>query len=246
MGLMILTLCVISQNPPGDAGSAPPIVQGSYDRITGEAKLWSNLGRIGGNAADPLAMRIGRIPFPDQALTHVNVVFIYANTARRRADHPTLTFLCDGVRFQKKNLSHDIFKEDGHSVENFYLNIPVENLLAIANAKSAEGKLGSTEFKISARQQSAMREFLACLPDPAGAADRLNKAAAAAKAEAERIAAARLRESEKLLEEARALDRKSKMTEALVIYRKIVQLYPGTPAEGFANKRIAAIEKATR
>lgn len=217
-----------------------------YDRITGWGTTGINLGPIATVNREKVSLKLV-ISYEGESRPEKPSVWIGFVTAGRNwkyIDSRDIYFLVDGVRF--KGTPH----YDGKMVTNGVTEVVQSEMgfadfTKLANAAIVEGKVGPTEFRLTANQLLAAKAFLAVLSQPGIPLERIKREALERDA-AEK--AARIAEetpkAEKLLKEAKSLDRANKAVKALEIYRMIAQDYPDTEAGKQAAARAKVMTKA--
>lgn len=261
----ILALAVAAQGPP--PAKLPLYVYEEYDRIPDKLTMTLDLGPIVDEPPTPLRLRIACTFTGDARKPGVAPVVLSFDSASREwlfVNNRGLAFRADTSRVNKV-VGYRAQVGRGLVSEHLTADITADEFRTIASARTIEGKVGPTEFKLSEPQRAALAEFLTYIDNPSMdvnkkrlEAERLaeleraaeaKKAADAQMAEMARQqakAASDLETSEKLLQEARALDRSSKTVKALELYRKIESMYPATPAAKQAGARAKAMTKAKR
>jgi hypothetical protein len=270
LALVLLVACTstaIADDTPSTKHT-PLSVYEEYDRITDRTTIEVDLGPVAN--PDVLFSRVQlsiASVYPGKTRPKKGTTAIILSAGNKEwtylRDHE-LTLLVDGSRLRLKP-KHDGSVHSGYVLEVLTSSVDLADLDPIASGKSAEGKLGSTEFRVSPAQQEAIKVFLHCFTDPAfdpnksrveaeAEAARARKATEAKDAAiaAEEFAKAKAKDAadieaaEKMFEEATALAKIPKTVKALELYRKIVSTYPKTDAARRADVKIKAIQKARR
>ena len=263
---MILRVIPPPAEPQGPART-PLFVYEEYDRIPDKLTMTLDLGPVVDQPPTSLRLKItctfnGNARKPGIA----PVALVFDGTSRQPlyATQRGLILLADATRIGK--VVDALGRPSRGAVsEHLTTELSADEFRGLAISKAIEGKVGPTEFKLSEPQIAALAEFLDYIDHPATDANKK-------RLEAERLAeltrsrrgeearrrpgrrdgppagqgASDLETSEKLLQEARALDRSSKTVKALELYRKIVSMYPDTPAAKQAATRVKAMTKAKR
>ena len=261
---------MIAPAPAEPQGPArmPLFVYEEYDRIPDKLTMTLDLGPVVDQPPTSLRLKVtctfsGNARKPGVA----PVALVFDGTSRQPLYPPTqhgLTLLADASRMSR------VVSGQGRVIRGTYSDhmtteLSADEFRGLAISKAIEGKLGPTEFKLSAPQCAALAEFLDYIDHPSAdankrrlEAERLAELtrAAEAKKQADALAAEMARQqakeasdletSEKLLQEARTLDRSSKTVKALELYRMIVSKYPDTPAGKQAATRVKAMTKVRR
>jgi hypothetical protein len=251
------------QGPP----RTPLFVYEEYDRIPDKLTMTLDLGPVVDEPPTSLKLKIscsfsGNARKPGVA----PVAFVFDGSSRQPlySSQRGLTLLADATRIGKTVNAQGRLSR-GSVSEHLTTELSADEFRALAIAKTIEGKVGPTAFQLAEPQRAALAEFLDYIDHPsadankrrleaerlaeltqAAEAKKLADAQAAEMARQQAKTASDLETSEKLLQEARSLDRSSKTVKALETYRKIVALYPNTPAAKHAEARVKAMTKARR
>lgn len=244
LATLVLAVAFAGQGP---AAKEPAILElyENYDRITGKGKTGIDLGPLVADSPWKLSLDLVTTYQGESRPEKPRVGLLFASAWKdwRYLNNRDLFILADGVRVGTTT-KHDGKVVDRGVVELVLAEISFEDFGKVATARVIEAKLGSTTFTFTPDQQVALRAYHALLASPGKSLEQIRadiaekEAAEKAKRRADQTPAA-----EKMLAEAKTLDRANKAAKATELYRTIVRQYPDTAAAKQAADRLRVMAK---